>query len=93
MSAIQTESLKLIEQFTGITAPHHQIEEKLKQHLLYLLEKDLATLYNLLYRIDVSEAKVRAIFGGDSHDIAQSLTILILERIQQKAEMRLRYKT
>jgi len=92
MSALQTESLKLVEHFTGIVVPYHQLEEKLKNYLLYLLEKDLPALYNLLYRIDVSEAKVRAIFGGESHDIAQDLTRLILERIQQKAEMRLKYK-
>lgn len=89
---IQTETLQLLQHFTGLQAQWDEAEKKLQGYILYLLEKDIQSLYNLLYRIDVSETKVRAIFGGFSEDIATDITRLILERIQQKAELRLRYK-
>ena len=88
----QTETLQLLQHSTGLQAQWDEAEKKLQGYILYLLEKDIQSLYNLLYRIDVSETKVRAIFGGFSEDIATDITRLILERIQQKAELRLRYK-
>jgi hypothetical protein len=54
------------------------------QQILYLLEHDLNRLYSILYRIDVSESKAKAAFGGTTEDIAQKLTQLIIERLQQK---------
>ena len=65
-------------------------KSNLKKQLLYLLEKDIATLWNGLYRIDVAESKVKEIFIGipDTSEIAEKLSDLILKRIIQKMEIR-----
>lgn len=68
---------------------------KLTKQLHFLLEKDTATLWNGLYRIDVSENKVKEIFIGvpDSGEIAQKLCNLIIERLIQKMNIRRKYSS
>lgn len=90
--SLQKECLGLVKHFTEIECTWSDLEKTLTQQLLYLLEKDLPALYNLLYRIDVNEQKVRGIFGGESEDIAKDLSHLIIERLEEKAKLRLRYK-
>ena len=65
------------------------------KQLHFLLENDTATLWNGLYRIDISENKVKETFKGipDSSVIAQKLCELILERIIQKMNMRRKYSS
>jgi hypothetical protein len=67
----------------------------LTKQLHFLLEKDTATLWNGLYRIDVSENKVKEIFQGvpDSSEIAQKLCSLIIERLIQKMNIRRKYSS
>ncbi|HSY61435.1 MAG TPA: hypothetical protein VK796_06135 [Cytophaga sp.] len=67
----------------------------LTKQLHFLLEKDTATLWNGLYRIDVSENKVKEIFQGipDSNDIANKLCALIVERLIQKMIIRRKYSS
>lgn len=68
---------------------------KLTKQLHFLLEKDTATLWNGLYRIDVSENKVKEIFKGipDSGEIAKELCELIIERLILKMTMRRTYSS
>ncbi|WP_018344722.1 hypothetical protein [Cytophaga aurantiaca] len=68
---------------------------RLTKQLHFLLEKDTATLWNGLYRIDVSEKKVKEIFEGipDSGEIAQRLCTLIVERLIQKMKIRRAYSS
>ena len=68
-------------------------KSNLKKQLLYLFAKDIATLWNGLYRIDVAESKVKEIFIGipDTSEIAEKLSDLILKRIIQKMEVRRKY--
>ena len=65
----------------------------LTKQILFLLEKDTATLWNGLYRIDISENKVKEIFKGipESSEIAQKLCTLIIERLIQKMTIRRKY--
>jgi hypothetical protein len=67
----------------------------LKKQLLFLLEKDIATLWNGLYRIDVSENKVKEVFEGipDSSEIADKLSELIIERLILKMNFRRKYSS
>ena len=67
----------------------------LTKQLHFLLEKDITTLWNGLYRIDVSENKVKEIFKGvpDSGEIAQQLCKLIVERLIQKINIRRKYSS
>ena len=57
----------------------------------YLIEKDFEKLMHILYRIDVSEAKVKQVFGLE-HDVAQQIALLIIEREEQKVITRAKYK-
>ena len=72
-------------------------EQKLLQLLTkrinHLLDHDFQTLLNIMYRIDVDEAKFKHILVHQpAGEIAASLAQLILHRMMQKAEMRLKYQ-
>jgi hypothetical protein len=54
---------------------------------------DLEKLWNILYRIDVDESKVKALFSAsDAKLIAPQLAHLIYKRVEQKALTRLQFK-
>lgn len=59
----------------------------------YLIEKDMERLFWMLYRIDVSEKKVRdtLVLGGPDN-AARSLAELVVEREIQKAITRASFK-
>lgn len=68
--------------------------KRVAEEVQYLIDYDLNKLWNLLYRIDVSEKKVREVietapFSQHSLLIAQ----LILKRQQEKIISRKKYKT
>lgn len=60
-----------------------------------LLARDVQLLFQLLYRIDVKESLVKDVFqqAEEPHEIADRLTLLIIERIKQKIEIRRRYSS
>lgn len=70
-------------------------KQKLLKQVHFLLEKDMPALWNGLYRIDVSEDKVKEIFSGvpDSSEVASKLCELILERLIQKMNFRRKYSS
>ncbi|KAB2914655.1 MAG: hypothetical protein F9K23_13075 [Bacteroidetes bacterium] len=68
--------------------------KRIAEEVQYLIDYDLNKLWNLLYRIDVSEKKVKEViettpFNQHSLLIAQ----LILKRQQEKVISRKNYKT
>lgn len=70
-----------------------QIQEVLEARLVYLLLNEMETLLQLLYKIDVNEQKVKAAFAQSTpQDIAPELAKLIIDRMRQKAETRLKYR-
>ncbi len=70
-----------------------QMQAELEARLVYLLLNEMETLLQLLYKIDVNEQKVKAVFAfGTAKDIAPELAKLIINRMRQKAETRLRYR-
>lgn len=70
-----------------------QIKAALTEALVQLLLHDLEKLWNILYRIDVDEKKVKLVFeGNDPKEIAPQLADLIYKRVEQKALTRLKYK-
>lgn len=71
-----------------------QIKAALTEALVQLLLHDLEKLWNILYRIDVNESKVKQVFeGNDPKEIAPKLADLIYKRVEQKALTRLKYKS
>ena len=57
----------------------------------HLLDNDFERLINGLYRIDVSEEKVKQALSA-SGDIAEEIATLIIKREMQKVETRRKYK-
>ena len=58
----------------------------------YLLNQDFNKLLNALYRIDVSEQKLKAALANDQAEPARLIAEMILERELQKVETRIRYR-
>jgi hypothetical protein len=67
------------------------LEEKLAAHINYLIEKDFEKLVSLLYRIDVSEKKIKKllhIYADENAGkiIAQLIITRQLEKIKSRKE-------
>jgi hypothetical protein len=62
----------------------------LTTQITLLLDSDMQKLMNILYRIDVSENKVKVAFS-DNHP-AKEIADLIIERELQKVETRRKYR-
>lgn len=56
----------------------------LQEEIYNLIQNKFSEYLNLLYIIDVSEAKVRALDGSDSIQLSEDITFLILQREWQK---------
>jgi hypothetical protein len=85
-----------ISQELGLNSAHDQLEilqKALEQKVRELMNGPSAKLMQLLYRIDINEEKARQAFVlRDADLIAKELARLILERMIQKAETRLKYR-
>ena len=70
---------------------HQMIQEK----VLYLLEHEISLLFQLLYRIDISEEKVKLVFQeyNETINVSEQLTVLIIDRLKQKIDLRTKYST
>ncbi|HNP18241.1 MAG TPA: hypothetical protein PKL31_07410 [Fulvivirga sp.] len=65
---------------------------ELNKVVSYLLDKDFNRLLNALYRIDVSEAKVKLILSEENPErLSLALTDLIIKRELKKIETRKKY--
>ena len=71
----------------GYTFIHRGISE--------LMSRDVQLLFQLLYRIDVKESLVKEVFQHSEQPdhIIHELTLLIIERLKQKAEIRRNYSS
>ncbi len=70
-----------------------RVLEALREAIIYLLIHDLEKLWNILYRIDVNEKKVKDLFNlSNPAEIAPQMAILIYERLEQKALSRIQYR-
>lgn len=71
-----------------------ELLQKLAAHVQYLIDHQLEHLYQLLYRIDVSETKVKNIVATLPYaEHARALAEAILERQKQKIESRKKFKS
>lgn len=67
--------------------------EKVTWVITYLIEKDFEKLLWLLYKVDVSEKKIRDTLDGIVEgDVAEILAKMVIERECQKAKTRLEYR-
>ena len=70
-----------------------EIRSRLTPLISNLLDSDMQGLLNLLYRIDVSEQKVKSILTTVKQgEMAKKIAELIIERQIQKITTRMKYK-
>jgi hypothetical protein len=67
----------------------------INQQVTHLLDHDINQLFNILYRIDISEHRVKDTFQhhNEHEAIAKQLTLLIIERLKQKIALRKKYSS
>lgn len=69
-----------------------ELRTALRKIISYLLDRDMSRLLLALYRIDVSETKVKQVLAeAKPEEIADAITDLIIERELQKVETRIKY--
>lgn len=77
----------------GETVTLEEIRACLVDHLVQLLDQNPALLMSHLYRIDVAESDVKAVFATcDPPAVPERLADLIIARQLQKIELRERYR-
>lgn len=71
----------------------NDLENQLAIYINELIDKDFNKLVNLLYRIDISEQKLKIALQNEDKTISSSKTIakLIIERQIQKLEFRKKF--
>jgi hypothetical protein len=73
---------------------HEQLIAELSQHINHLLQTNFEQLVNLLYRIDVSEKKLKQLLKDfPKEDAGNIIASLIVERQLEKIKSRNQYKT
>ena len=74
--------------------PFDHLHAKLTEIVKHLLDREFNQLLMILYRIDVSEEKVKNILELSPPDsLASDLAQAILDRQRQKVELRMKYST
>ena len=74
-------------EFKTETLPR-QLIKSLQEFIFSLMTKDFGNYLNFLYRVDVSEAKIKSIPETDAQRISERMCILILQREWQKVWFR-----
>lgn len=74
------------------STPFEQLREQLSVYFNDLIQTDFEKLVFLLYRIDVDEARMRALLAHkEGEDTAGLIADLVIERQLQKIESRRKY--
>ena len=77
----------------NVSMERDAVIEALRLAIVYLLIHNLEKLWNILYKIDVNERKVKALFEKNKpEEIAPEMAKLIYERLEQKAKIRVKYR-
>jgi len=84
---------KYINETFGISIPEHSTDEQLimflAERINYLIINDFSTLVHMLYRIDVSEQKLKTLLKENAAaDAGRIIAVLIIERQLQKIRSR-----
>ena len=94
---MEKEVIQSLEQTLAIQLADAETEEKLKkvisERINYLIQHDFAQLTELLYRIDINEAKLKKLLSNKEGSVAADIIAeLIIERQIQKAKSRKIFK-
>jgi hypothetical protein len=94
---MQSDVLQWLQGSIGIPVPAIKTEADLlawlTQHCNTLLQEDFPGLVQLLYRVDVSEARLKYVLGNaGGEDAGKIMALLILERVEQIILARKKYR-
>ncbi len=73
------------------TANPKAFYEELTRVIQYLVEQRFGDFLNLLYRIDISETKIKLHIAQAEENVIRDITLLILQREYQKVWLKLKY--
>jgi len=93
MAEMNTDLIPAIRQSFNIELPDaislDELKQKLFSHINHLIQSDFEKMVSLLYRIDVSEVKLKYLLQNKKEEIAaNTIADLIIERQLQKIESR-----
>jgi len=97
MADLLTQALVLANKDFNLEIPSSEVssaedfQQILTRLIRHLLDNDFERLINGLYRIDVSEEKVKLAMAT-TDDVAEQIALLIIEREMQKVTTREKYK-
>lgn len=72
---------------------HEILLSRLTRIVSYLLEKDFGKLLQVLYRIDISEDRLKAALASNEAEPPLLISRMILDREMQKVETRKKYSS
>ena len=73
------------------TVSPEQLKSKLHETIFLLIQQKFSDYLNLLYIVDVSEKKIKALDGNDILKLSEEVTFLILLREWQKVWFKNQY--
>ena len=93
MEQVNTDLIPILRQSMEIDLPENisfdLLKERLSSHINSLIQADFQKLVSILYRVDVSESKLKHLLKENpGYDAANIITDLIIERQLQKIKSR-----
>lgn len=93
MAQINTELIPMLQQSMEIDLPENisfeLLKERLSSHINFLIQSDFQKLVSILYRVDVSEPKLKHLLKENpGYDASNIIADLIIERQLQKIKSR-----
>jgi hypothetical protein len=97
MEQVNTDLIPILRQSMEIDLPENisfeLLKERLSSHINFLIQSDFQKLVSILYRVDVSEPKLKHLLKeNQGFDAASTITDLIIERELQKIRSRQEYR-
>lgn len=97
MTEVNKHLIPILSQSMDIDLPENisfeQLKERLSSHINFLIRSDFQKLVSILYRVDVSESKLKHLLKENpDFDAANIITDLIIERQLQKIRSRQEYR-
>lgn len=97
MAQINTNLIPVLRQSINIELtddmPFEELKRKLSVHINHLIQSDFEKLVSLLYRIDISEPKLKNLLQDNPGDDAgNTIAELIIERQLQKIKSRQQFR-
>lgn len=91
----EAELITTLNSSLDLTIPSHsgrdELFKQLSAYINHLIQTDFQRLVYLLYRIDVSEARLKNILEHSDRDAGTIISELIIERQEQKIESRKKF--